>query len=86
MRVFAPNNSSSATAVMRSGPPSLLRESQIQLTIEEINRLRLVIKLVILAEQTRRLLRLVVKLVILAERTRRLGCRFQNQTIPAAVT
>ena len=69
MRVFPPNNSAYATAVTRSGPP-LLREPEIQLTVEEINRLRLVIKLVILAEHTRQLLRLVMKLVILAERTR----------------
>jgi len=70
MRVFPPSTSSYATAVTRSGPPSLLREAEIQLGVEEINRLRLAIELAILAEQTRRLLRLVIKLVVFAARAR----------------
>ena len=79
MRVFPPSNSSYVTAVTRSGPPLLVREPQLHLSVEEINRLRLAIKLAILAVQTRRLLRLVIKLVILAERARRCGCRFEGR-------
>jgi hypothetical protein len=54
MLAFDPNISFSTTAASPSGPLGLVHEPPSQLRVEHINRLRLVLELVILAEQTRR--------------------------------
>ena len=54
MRVFHPNSSSCRTAANAPRSLAVVREPPIQLTVEHINRLRLVLEFVILAEQTRR--------------------------------
>lgn len=54
MHVFHPNSSSSRTAANAPRSLAVVHEPPIQLAVEHINRLRLVLELVILAEQTRR--------------------------------
>ena len=55
MRVFHPNRSPFRTAANAPRSLAVVHEPPIQLTVEHINRLRLVLELVILAEQTCRL-------------------------------